>query len=75
MSRGILYLHSHSALERELQPTAKDKFHVLVDKKYAPLFEDCTTDITPFTYNGVEYIKVPTFSFFKKGGVFKNLRA
>lgn len=74
MSERVSYLHSHSALERELPRFAKDKSHVLVDKKYASMFEDCTTDITPFTYDGVEYVKVPTYAFFRKGGVFKNLR-
>ena len=61
------YLHSHSGIERELK---MPKHLVLVDEKFKGLFiED---EIKPFTYNQVDYYKVPTISFVKKGGRFKN---
>lgn len=73
MSQGINYLHSHSLLERSIPETAKDKFHVLVDEEYIDIFKDCTGKITPFFYNRKKYYKVPTYDFFRKGGVFKCL--
>lgn len=68
MSRGLIFLHSHSGLERELH---FPKHTVLVDAKFANMFdgEQCV----PFSYNRVEYVKVNTLSFANKGGVFKNL--
>ena len=68
MSHGFTYLHSHSALERELR---MPKHLVLVDAKFASSFLADT--IQPFRYRGVEYYKVPILSFVKMGGVFKNL--
>ena len=73
MSQGINYLHSHSGLERSLPETAQDKFHVLIDKEYKHLFEEKGVSASPFMYNHIKYYKVPTYEFFKNGGVFKNL--
>ena len=68
MSLGISYLHSHSAIERELK---FPKHIVLVDKEYANLFlNDNTSD---FRYQGKNFIKVNILSFVFAGGVFKNL--
>ena len=75
MSQGITYLHSHSGLERSLPETANDKFHVLVDEQYKGLFESCGVDTKPFVYKNKKYRKVPTYAFFQKGGVFKNLNS
>lgn len=75
MSRGINYLHSHSGLERELKETVQDKFHVLIDEKFKHIFDECGVETIPFTYNHVHYYKVPTYAFFRKGGVFKNLNS
>lgn len=70
MTTGITYLHSHSALERELR---FPKHIVLVDAKYKSLFADCIEgDITPFSYYNVDYYKVPILAFVRKGGIFKN---
>ena len=66
MSQMKNYLHSHSALERELKiPKRK----VLVDTEYGELFP---TKV-PFHYNKVDYFMVDTYTFFRRGGVFKNL--
>jgi len=73
MSYGINYLHSHSGLERELKATASDKFHVLIDEEFKYMFDGCGVSVTPFIYNRVKYYLVPTYAFYKKGGVFKNL--
>lgn len=73
MSRGITYLHSHSGLERSLPETASDKFHVLIDEEYKNIFDVCGIDVKPFKYKGIQYYKAPTYAFFMKGGVFKNL--
>lgn len=70
MSEGILRLHSHSALERELK---YPKHIVLVDEEYKPVFFGCGADITTVKYRGRNYIKVPTLLFAQKGGMFKNL--
>lgn len=53
--------------------TAGDKFHVLIDEEFKHMFDDCKRDVRPFKYNGITYYKVPTYAFFRKGGVFKNL--
>lgn len=68
MSNGHNYLHSHSALERELK---FPKHTVLIDEKYAEIFggEPCKE----FVYKKRTYYKVNIYSFVKKGGVFKNL--
>lgn len=73
MSQGINYLHSHSGLERSTPETVNDKFHVLIDKEYKQMFELSGVHVKPFKYNGMQYYKVPTYAFFMKGGVFKNL--
>ncbi len=75
MSYGINYLHSHSGLERSLPETANDKFHVLVDEEYKDMFEASGIDVVPFKYKRTQYYKVPTYAFFRKGGVFKNLNS
>lgn len=74
MSYGIKYLHSHSGLERNLKETANDKFHVLIDEEFKHLFSDCL-DVTPFKHNRVQYYRVPTYVFYLKGGIFKNLNS
>lgn len=68
MSHNLDCLHSHSALERDLH---FPKDIVLVDEKFQHMF--LADYIKPFVYNGVRYYKVPTLSFVKKGGIFKNL--
>lgn len=68
MSYGHNYLHSHSALERELR-LPKDT--VLIDTEYGDLFGDAL--LKPFIYKKKNYFKVNTYIFWKKGGVFKNL--
>lgn len=73
MSYGINYLHSHSELERSLPETAKDKFHVIIDGEYKRMFELDGVEVKPFKYKKIQYYKVPTYAFFMKGGVFKNL--
>lgn len=70
MSQGINYLHSHSGIERSVPELAKDKFHVLVDEEYKKMFDGLAK---PFKYMHKQYYLVPTYSFFMKGGVFKNL--
>lgn len=68
MSQGLIFLHSHSGLERGLR---FPKHTVLVDAKFAYMFsgEPCV----PFKHNRIEYVKVNILSFVNKGGVFKNL--
>ena len=73
MSQGINYLHSHSGLERSTPETVNDKFHVLIDEEYKRMFELSGVKVKPFKYKGIQYYKVPTYAFFMKGGVFKNL--
>ena len=60
-------LHSHSALERELR---FPKHIVLVDEKFKDLF--LSDAVVPFVYHRTRYIQVPTLSFLKRGGVFRN---
>ena len=67
MSNGVKYLHSHSGLERELK---FPKHTVLVDEEYGELFKE--KRVQPLKYAGIMYLKVPTLSFIKNGGVFKN---
>lgn len=71
MSLQASYLHSHSALERELR---FPKHVVLVDEKFRDMFNpDTTKDF--IVGSGTErkvYLKVPILEFVKKGGVFKN---
>lgn len=66
MSYGLLTLHSHSALERELR---FPKHTVLVDEKFGYMF----TIKKPFVHNRINYFEVPTINFVQNGGVFKNL--
>lgn len=73
MSQGINYLHSHSGLERSMPETANDKFHVLVDERFKSVFDECGVDLKPFKHENKLYYKVPTYAFYRKGGVFKNL--
>ena len=73
MSQGVTYLHSHSDIERNVRELVRDKFHVLIDKEFKHMFDGCTTDIRPYPYNGKMYYRVPTYAFYKKGGLFKNL--
>lgn len=68
MSKGLNALHSHSLLERELE---MPKHQVLVDVEYQSVFVDI--DTKPFRYGGVDYLKVPTYIFAKRGGMFKAL--
>ena len=68
MSVGVTYLHSHSGLEKMLN---FPKRVVLIDAQYREMFLDCYVE--QFTYNKINYIKVPTYAFYKRGGVFKNL--
>jgi len=68
MSHGLIYLHSHSGLERFL---AFPKHIVLVDAEFEELFPKDVVE--PFRYNKVDYVKVPILMFVDKGGVFKNL--
>ena len=74
MSQGINYLHSHSALERELKDkNIANKSHVLVDEEYIDRFESSATNFKTITLYGVTYYKIPILLFVHKGGVFKNL--
>lgn len=59
-------LHSHSTIERELD---MPKHTVLVDVQFSEMFKNCATQTV--RYDGVDYLKVPTMSFVKNGGVFK----
>lgn len=68
MSAGIRYLHSHSALERDLK---FPKNTVLIDTEYGDMFGDESKK--PFTYKRRDYYKVNTLNFWRKHGVFKNL--
>lgn len=60
-------LHSHSALERELNIPKK---FVLVDARFSSLFLGDT--IAPYKHRNMLYYRVPVLSFVFKGGVFKN---
>lgn len=68
MSYKVPYLHSHSAIEREKR---FPKHTVLIDMKYAKLFESAPT--RKYTYQKREYLKVNILDFVKRGGRFKNL--
>ena len=67
MSNGLQYLHSHSALERELNVP---KHLVLADAQFKDLF--LSDAVVNFRHMGRAYIKVPTLTFVKKHGVFRN---
>ena len=68
MSDGVRFLHSHSALERELK---FPKNTVLIDTQYVDMVGDDI--VKPFTHKGRDYYKVNIYTFWKKHGVFKNL--
>ena len=66
MAKETTFLHSHSALERDLK---LPKSIVLVDEEFGDRF----FEKKPFKFHGVDYYKVPILSFVNQGGVFKNL--
>ena len=66
MSKGICYLHSHSALEREKR---LPKHVVLVDEEYERLFRSSSA----YVCNNRLFLKVSMLEFVRNGGVFKNL--
>jgi hypothetical protein len=66
MSQGINYLHSHSAIERDLN---LPKRVVLVDEKFGEMFRVTRS----FEYKNKVYYKVPVMEFVRKGGAFRNL--
>jgi hypothetical protein len=68
MSRGYDFLHSHSGLERDLK---FPKHTVLIDKEFEDLFK--SVPHTSFRFNKIDYVKVNTYDFYLRGGVFKNL--
>jgi hypothetical protein len=74
MSYGHLYLHSHSALERNVDDEdIVNKSHVLICDVGLKFFEDVKEFLPKIIINKKTYYKVPIMSFVKKGGVFKNL--
>ena len=66
MAKETTFLHSHSALERDLK---LPKSVVLVDEEFGNRF----FEKKPFRFRSVDYFKVPILSFVNQGGVFKNL--
>ena len=66
------YLHSHSALEREIR---YPKRFVLVDEKFSDMFSDILPYLKKFNYKGQKYLQVPILTFVRKGGIFKNFDA
>ena len=66
MSQGIIGLHSHSILERDLK---YPKHIVLVDSKFSKLFKEKKR----VTIKKIPYFQVSIQDFVKKGGVFKAL--
>ena len=74
MSHGKDYLHSHSALERELK---FPKHFVLVDEKYMELFDPKRAVDFTVRQDGKAtlYLKVPILDFVNSNGVFKNLNS
>ena len=67
MGKESSYLHSHSALEREVK---FPKYRVLVDEKFKAMFNPLTA--RTLEYNKVRYLSVPIMEFVRNGGVFKN---
>ena len=63
-------LHSHSALERELN---LPKDIVLVDARFERAFVNAKYTVTPVRYGQTDYVKVPVLAFVKFGGKFKNV--
>ena len=66
MAKEETYLHSHSALERDLK---LPKSIVLIDEEFGDRF----IEKKPFRVHSTDYYKVPILSFINQGGVFKNL--
>ena len=74
MSYGHLYLHSHSALERNVDDKdIVNKSHVLICDTGIKYFEDVKDFLHKIEIDKRTYYKVPIMMFVKKGGVFKNL--
>lgn len=69
MRKADNFMHSHSALERDLK---FPKSYVLVDEEFSPIFVEEGVFVAPVTICGVSYVKVPIMAFIKLGGVFKN---
>lgn len=67
MTDNFHFLHSHSALERELK---MPKWLVLIDTEFGDMFDKSAC--TPCKYNGVKYYRIPIALFVAKNGVFKN---
>ena len=75
MSTGENRMHSHSGLEREL---SYPKNFVIVDKSFKECFDPQSIKEEFFLLRDgrkIEYIKVPTLDFVRKGGLFKNLNS
>lgn len=72
MSTGEIQLHNHSGLEKEIR---FPKRFVLVDTSFRDRFNPNRIENFSTTINGkkLNFIKVPTLDFIKKGGVFRNL--
>lgn len=72
MSQGKDFLHSHSALERELR---LPKHLVLVDERFRDKFDERRMAEVVHYDEGhkIIYLKVPVLDFVKQGGIFKNL--
>ena len=66
MAKETTFLHSHSALERDLK---LPKSVVLVDEEFGDRF----IEKKAFRIHSMDYYKVPILSFINQGGVFKNL--
>ena len=66
MANETTFLHSHSALERDLK---LPKSIVLIDEEFGDRF----IEKKPFRVRSTDYYKVPILSFINQGGVFKNL--
>ena len=66
MAKEATFLHSHSALERDLK---LPKSVVLVDEEFGDRF----IEKKAFRVRSTYYYKVPILSFINQGGVFKNL--
>lgn len=67
MSQGITYLHSHSAMERDL---FLPKHEVIIDEQYRCNFDKARK----FVYKGKNYFIVPIALFVKNNGRFLNLK-
>lgn len=72
MSHGILYLHNHSALERDLK---YKKNKVLVDTRFEQMFEQRGIKTHMVRYYNQFYLEIDTLDFVNCGGIFKNLQS